>query len=311
MTITVDHIDANDARLTRHFTLKLPRFLKHFAMAGAGFSPALPLLARGLGAFLWYSHFLDPVLAGGHSFGQPPPILRDPSLKAHFSNLSGRALADFLGRELEQALATWSYEGLMTVLAYPQVGPRPDLVAVGPQSVTAIEAKGYARTSVSDADMLQFKHQAAQGPIPRHRWAASVAFGLYDSVRVRYHDPAGEGRQPTREDSLKHLERYFVEVNATARQLRGTTRTINGRPYVAMPLTDAARGRMPLDIAGSDTLTKVTLLIDPVRAADTLDVLRSALANARSEQELVSPASTIDTDSMFIDTDGIGISLAS
>jgi hypothetical protein len=137
--------------------------------------------------------YLEPLVFGSDSFGERIPILRDPTLKAHFSNLAGRAFADFLGREIGQAWATLSYEGVLIQSGTQVAGARPDLLAVNPFWVVALEAKGYVKRWVSDEEMSRHKEQANEGPIPKDSWAASVAYALYDAVRVKYLDP--DGRQ--------------------------------------------------------------------------------------------------------------------
>ncbi len=167
MNFAVDYTDAAGTTQSLSYTITLARFVEHFVMAGAGFSPTAVLLTRGIGAVAWYWDFVEPVAGGADWFGEPQPILRDPSLKAHFSNLAGRAFADFLGREIENSLVTLSYEGVLEHLDFPVEGERPDLLAVNPVRVVALEAKGYSKKSVSPVEMARHKNQARQGGTPQ------------------------------------------------------------------------------------------------------------------------------------------------
>ncbi len=142
-------------------------------------------------------------------------MLRDPTLKAHFSNLAGRAFADFLGREIEQAWVTFSYEGMLLQSGTQVIGARPDLLAVNPFRVVALEAKGYAKRSVSATEMELHKQQAQKGTLTRHSSAASVAYALYDRVRVNYLDPEDDHTTPEPESTRRQLRDYFDGVIQT------------------------------------------------------------------------------------------------
>ncbi len=192
MQFEVTYKDATGSGSTLALEITLPRFIKHFVMAGAAFTPSKTLLARGIGALAWYWDFVKPIALGANHFGEPEPLLRDPTLKAHFSNLVGRAFADFLSREIEGSWATFSYEGVLTSHGLDVSGERPDLLAVNPTRVVALEAKGYAKKSVSDLEMLIHKTQARQGVLAKDSWAASVAYALYDRVKLEY--PRSNGR---------------------------------------------------------------------------------------------------------------------
>ena len=192
MNLEVTHTNATGVTQHRSYKITLARFIKHFVSAGAGFTPSAALLARGMGAVAWYWDFIEPVALGSSSFGEPILILRDPTLKAHFSNLAGRAFADLLSRTITGSWVTFSYEGVLHQEGLSVVGPRPDLLALSLSSVVAIEAKGYTKRSVSVNEMLAHKNQARRGPLPRHACAASVAYSLYRDAKVNYLDPEDE-----------------------------------------------------------------------------------------------------------------------
>lgn len=309
MNFTTTHTDANGVTVVHSITITLARFIKHFVLAGAGFTPSAILLTRGIGALAWYWDFVEPVASGQDCFGEPVPVLRDPSLKAHFSNLTGRAFADFMGRHIANSWVTLSYEGVLEQNGFPIVGPRPDLLAVNPLSVVALEAKGYSKKSVSNAEMAVHKHQASQGRLNRHAWAASVAYGLYNKVKVKYLDPEDNAPPPSFETTRWHLERYFLEVESAAGQLGGSIRIIDGRRLEAVPLAELVRGQFPFDLDRSGVLNKVMLLIDRnvvAIASERLDRLSIIQEQGREAAEQLP---LTDSDTVFIDCDGIGISI--
>jgi hypothetical protein len=309
MNFTATHTDANGVTVVHSITITLARFIKHFVLAGAGFTPSAILLTRGIGALAWYWDFVEPVASGHDCFGEPVPVLRDPSLKAHFSNLTGRAFADFMGRHIANSWVTLSYEGVLEQNGFPIVGPRPDLLAVNPLSVVALEAKGYSKKSVSNAEMAVHKHQASQGRLNRHAWAASVAYGLYDKVKVKYLDPEDNAPAPSFKTMRRYLERYFLEVESAAGQLGGSTRIIDGRRLEAVPLTELVRGQFPFDVDRSGVLNKVMLLIDRNVVAIASERLDRISIIQEQGREAAEQLQLIDSDTVFIDCDGIGISI--
>ena len=309
MKFTATHTDAHGVTHVHSITITLARFIKHFVLAGAGFTPSAILLTRGIGALAWYWDFVEPVASGQDYFGEPVPVLRDPTLKAHFSNLTGRAFADFMGRHIANSWVTLSYEGVLEQNGLPIVGPRPDLLAVNPLSVVALEAKGYSKKSVSNAEMAVHKHQASQGRLNRHAWAASVTYGLYDKLKVKYLDPEDDAPAPSLKTTRRYLERYFLEIERAAGQLGGSTRIIDGRRLEALPLTEFVRGQFPLDVDRSGVLNKVMLLIDRNVAAIASERLDRLSIIQEQGREAAEQLPLTDSDTMFIDCDGIGISI--
>ncbi len=309
MNFTATHTDASGVTQVHSKTITLARFIKHFVLAGAGFTPSATLLRRGIGALAWYWDFVEPVASGSDRFGEPVLVLRDPTLKAHFSNLSGRAFADFMGRHYSNSWVTLSYEGVLEQNGFPMVGPRPDLLAVNPLSVVALEAKGYSKKSVSNTEMAVHKNQASQGRLSRHAWAASVAYGLYDKVKVKYLDPEDGAPAPSLETTRRYLERYFMEIDRAAVQIGGSARIIDGRWLQSVPVTELLRGQFPVDIDRSGVLNKVMLLIDRGVAAIASERLDRLSIVQEQDREVAEKLQLTDTDSTFIDCDGIGISI--
>jgi hypothetical protein len=75
--------------------------------------------------------------------------LSDPTEKGQFSNLVGKAIADFLSKRIDHSLFTVNYEAAMRLkdislsISGKQIR-RPDLPAFVPNATFAIEAKGFS-----------------------------------------------------------------------------------------------------------------------------------------------------------------------
>ena len=291
----------------RFYTITLPRFIKHFVLAGAAHTPSAVLLARGMGTLAWYWDFIKPVALGSNSFGEPIPILRDPTLKAHFSNLTGRAFADFLSRKIAGSWVTLSYEGVLQHYGLPPVvGPRPDLLALSSSSlVVAIEAKGYTKKSVSVNEMLAHKKQAGQGSLPRHTYAASVAYSLYRDAKVNYLDPEDGMPVPEPEVTRQHAQYYFAQLETAIHDFDGTERKIDGRQFTALPISEFVRDPSRHEMDSSGIFSSVTLLIDGNGVSSTATQL--ARPQADIEKTLEDRLPTIDSETIFVDGDGIGV----
>ena len=311
MNLEVTHTDATGVTQLRHYTITLPRFIKHFVLAGAAYTPSAVLLARGMGALAWYWDFVEPVALGSNFFGEPIPILRDPTLKAHFSNLTGRAFADFLSRKIVGSWITLSYEGVLQQYGLSVVGPRPDLLALSSSSlVVAIEAKGYAKRSVSMNEMLAHKNQAGQGTLPRHAYAASVAYSLYHNAKVKYLDPEDGMPVPKPEATRQQARQYFAQLETATHDINGAERTIDGRQFTALPISEFIRDHSRREMDSSGFLSAVTLLIDGSGVSSTAAQLAGPQAGIERQYVTEDRLPTIDSEATFVDGDGIGVSIA-
>ena len=163
-------------------------FVKHFAFAGLGFAPRVQKWKRLIGSLLLYSPYMS-TFCQGH-FVDP---FYDPTAKAQFSNLVGKAIADFLSKQIDGAVLTFSYEWVMRKRGLQVRGSRPDLLALLKGGVKiAIEAKGYSR---GPGNMRQHKTQALSGPLPARFAVASVAYNLYSQIKVNNWDPEREDEE--------------------------------------------------------------------------------------------------------------------
>lgn len=169
------------------FSMTRLAFAKHLGIAGQGYSPRPQKLIRVIAMYLHYSHYIQRNAFDGDHFSEPPIQLSDPTEKGQFSNLAGKAIADFLSKRIDQSIFTVNYEAAMRLKKMPVMGSRPDLLAYRHNNeVFAIEAKGY---SEGCGDMAEHKAQSQQGGIPVNFSIACVSYNLYKEVRCNYHDP--------------------------------------------------------------------------------------------------------------------------
>lgn len=187
MNIQVDHIDTNGNQHNKNFHLTRTAFAKHMAIAGQRYSPKLSKFFKTLGMFLHYSAYIQKNAFNNNRFSEPPIELSDPTEKNQFSNLAGKALADFLSKKIDKSLYTVNYEAAMRILGHKIKGQRPDLIAFSQNSVFALEAKG--RSQGNSGNMTNHKNQSKTGSIPINFSVACVSYNLYNQVKCNYHDP--------------------------------------------------------------------------------------------------------------------------
>jgi hypothetical protein len=189
MDIEVEYIDANgDVHNVIHKMTRLA-FIKHFGIAGQGYAPKPQKLMRTLGMLLHYSNYIQRTDFYNHRFSRPHISLYDPTEINHFSNLAGKAIADFLSKRIGNSQLTINYEAAMRLRGMTIGGSRPDLLAFSNNWVFAVEAKGFTN---GPGNMAEHKRQSQMGGIPVNYTIASVAHNLYRRVRCNYHDPINE-----------------------------------------------------------------------------------------------------------------------
>ena len=208
MNIPVDYINALGVNTSLNFNITRIAFAKHFAMAGQGFAPKPSKLFRTLGMALHYSNYIQRDSFYNNRFSTPPDILSDPTEKGQFSNLAGKAIADYLSKRIDNSLLTVNYEAEMRLRGIPLLGQRPDLLAYTSSTTRfAIEAKGYRGGA---GNMAKHKIQANSGNhiIPVNFSVASVSYNIYNSIRCNYHDPFNENVRFDNDD-LKNISKQY------------------------------------------------------------------------------------------------------
>jgi len=181
-------------------------FAKHLAVAGQGYAPSPKKLMRTIAMFLHYHFYLQRQDFYSNKFSIPPVQLYDPTEKGQFSNLAGKAIADFLSKRIDGSLYTVNYEAAMKLRNMPLNVGRPDLIAYTTNSSFAIEAKGY---SGGCGNITTHKNQSTTGGIPVNFTVACVSYNLYNRVKCKYHDPYNDNIQFDFEE-LKELTKNII-----------------------------------------------------------------------------------------------------
>ena len=182
------HQDAAGKKTTSINRMSFLAFVKHATFAGINrsFFPHLPFRYSSL-----FFEFIPSFFLSGH-FHRLQELANDPTETAYLSNRIGRAFADYFSKKLYGARFTHSYECAMELKGHPISGERPDFYCDALTKQFAVEAKGYSAQSISDPAMGQHKAQSKTGPLPVHFSAASVAYNLYKSPKIKFYDPEGD-----------------------------------------------------------------------------------------------------------------------
>lgn len=122
MNIPVEYKDSAGTISNRTFNLTRLAFAKHMAIAGQGYAPRPQKLLRTIGVFFHYGYYIQSHdFYNNNCFSEPPIQLSDPTEKGQFSNLVGKAIADFLSKRIDNSLFTVNYEAKITI----KEGQRP------------------------------------------------------------------------------------------------------------------------------------------------------------------------------------------
>jgi hypothetical protein len=206
MNILVEYKDPSGTITNQTHHLTRLAFAKHLAIAGQGFSPRPQKLIRALAMFFHYSSYLQQRAFNNNRFSEPPIQLSDPTEKGQFSNLAGKAIADFLSKRIDQSILTINYEAAMRLRNMPLHGRRPDLIAFRQNSMFAIEAKGYSR---GHGNMSAHKTQSQTGGIPVNFSVACVSYNLFNNVQCKYHDPYNDNVTYDNDLLKKLTQKYY------------------------------------------------------------------------------------------------------
>ncbi|MEQ7870446.1 hypothetical protein V6R97_07310 [Chromohalobacter salexigens] len=216
MKIKVEHLDDKGRFEDLEFDLTYLQFTKHLAFAGMGVHRSLYNLFRFTGYML---EFVQYWRIREDRFAVPEVILHDPTELGQLSNRIGKGLADFLAKRIYGAKYTHNYESAMVQYGHPIKGRRPDLYCDTGSRQFAVEAKGYKVSSVSENKMLEHKSQSLEGPVPVHFSVASVAFDLYESPTIKFHDPVGEGIEYAEGINKKLISIYYRSIMYSIEQV--------------------------------------------------------------------------------------------
>lgn len=202
MKIAVEYLDKHGNLSNKNYSISKIGLVKHMAIAGQRHAPSSHKILKTIGMFFQFGYYLQSNSLKNDKFSLPPNHLYDPTEKGQFSNIAGKAIADFLAKKIDNAIHTVNYEAAMKMKGMPITGSRPDLLAFTNKLTFAIEAKGYSRSSVNN--MADHKIQSTTGGIPVNFTVASVSYNLYDQVKCKYYDPYN--------DNIKFDDELFAKV---------------------------------------------------------------------------------------------------
>ncbi|HHV84539.1 MAG TPA: hypothetical protein GXX42_01805 [Petrimonas sp.] len=206
MNIIVEYKDTSGTISNQTHSLTRLAFAKHLAIAGQGYAPRPQKLIRTFAMLFHYSYYIQQQAFNNNRFSEPPIQFSDPTEKGQFSNLAGRAIADFLSKRIDQSIFTVNYEAAMRLRGMRLNVGRPDLLAYTQNAMFAIEAKGF---SGGHKNMTIHKAQSQTGGIPVNFSVACVSYNLFSNVRCKYHDPYNDNVPYDNELLKKITQRYY------------------------------------------------------------------------------------------------------
>lgn len=309
MNITVEYKDQNGIFTNQIKHLTRLAFAKHLGIAGQGYAPRPQKLIRTIAMFFHYSYYMQRHAFYNDRFSEPPIQLSDPTEKGQFSNLAGKAIADFLSKQIDQSIFTVNYEAAMRVLGMPLNVSRPDLLAFKQNSMFAIEAKGF---SGGHRNMVDHKDQSRKGGIPVNYTVASVSYNLYNNVQCKYHDPYNDSVEFDAKLLKEMSKHYYKGLLGFLDQKYFEYREIdfqNERFYEVELLNQNFEKIFPDDFA-----------FHPIWRFEILDYYRPRLILPSNIEDLAERGLTRETrpflfeakeqnDNIYIDNDRIGISI--
>lgn len=311
MNISVEHINPTGTVSNLTFRLTRLAFAKHLAIAGQGYAPRPQWLLRTIGMLFHYGFYIQRQAFYSNRFSEPPTSLSDPTEKGQFSNLAGKAIADFLSKRIDNSLYTVNYEAVMRLQGQKLKGQRPDLVAYSPTSMFAIEAKG--RHQGNPGKMTKHKTQAQSGTVRVNFSVACVSFDLFNQVRCNYHDPYNDN-VPYDNETLRTLTKSYYE---------GLSGFLNEKifEYQEIQVQGETFYEIELFYRRFDSLLPGEFPFQPLRYFEIFEFYRPRLILPKNIFEYAENGITNDTkpfnfeakedDYLYIDNDRVGLRLRS
>ena len=108
----------------------------------------------------------------------------------------------------------------------------------------------------------------------------------------------------------QRAHQYFAQLETTVHDFDGAERTIDDRQFTTLPISEFVRGRSRRDMDSLEILNAVTLLIDGKGVSSIATQLGRPQADMEKKYVTEERLPTIDSDTIFVDGDGIGISVA-
>jgi hypothetical protein len=276
-------------------------YIKHMAISGQSFSPFINKLKKMLGMFFVYSDYLGLSSYRNSSFSKPAPPFYDQTTTAQFSNIAGKAIADFLAKKLDKAIISFNYDAALKISGLPVQGIRPDLLCANSTDIFSIEAKGFSKINVSQNEMDGYKQQARSGPIRVKFCVASVSYNIYNKVKVKYYDPINNSFVQNGELVKKLTIQYYQGIKQflDEKVFAIKQEIINDNNYykLTFPSKDLYK-LFPLCPFFYRYINRLSILID-VRISNFVE---NGIGNSKMGQYF-------SNENVYIDSDGVGLML--
>ncbi len=277
--------------------------LKHMAIAGQKFIPSIRKFRRIIGMFFRFSDYLSYNAIQNSFFSTPPNPLYDPTEKAHFSNVLGKAIADYLAKKINNAKVTFNYEAAMKLRGIKISDGRPDLIAIINDTCQfAIEAKGFSSPHIPTNKMIEYKNQSQQGPITVSFSVTSVTYNIYSKVKVKYYDPKNKDN-PFDKELLKNLSIQYYSgimeyVNGDLFKIEKIE--IRNKIFYKLPLLPETFIKLgSLEYVLPSCLIECPFVVSVLIDVDVKKFAEKGLTEFKKD--------FIYEDNMYIDRDGIGL----
>ena len=280
MKILLEHIDGSGKTRQETVSLGYLAFCKHAALAGAGKRKPAFYSSRYNGIVSEFRQYWE---SRATSFSLPIPFRNDPSEKAYVSYKVGRALADYFAKKIYSARFTHNYEDAMKLSGYSITGNRPDFYCDTLKKQFAIEAKGTDKKSISDRKMREHKTQSKCGPLSVQFSVASVAYNLYASPSVKFHDPIGEDVEYNKESNQELRSQYFNSILDSVAEMN-------------LPENQIVKGDYISYVLPTDNQQALSLLVH-----------RAIVERDWGGDDWFPENQDTEEDSIYIDLDGIGL----
>lgn len=288
MLLTGDYIDGTGASTAISKSVSLARMLKHAAIAGYGGNVGrIGCFVKSFGLLAYYSEYFD-IRYGFVLQGFKNPKTINPTQKSHFSVIASTAIADILSKDILLVKHTHTYEDAMSAAGIPIKGSRPDLYCASMTKKYAIEVKGDSKLSISGGFEASAKARACNpaNPLIVNAGFASILYGIYKSPKFRFIDPTISDDRFDGEFHKRLAIRYY---NAVLSELLNSSKssmlTLDGRVFVIREIKfDEIVCRLMVDEAIKDAIDS-------------------------SSNILINGFPSIDTEDVFVDVDGIGVSI--
>lgn len=196
------------------YTISLPEFLNSVVKSIRWNVSSTNLQLRSTGFYLYYFDYFPSNFDNSNGFVDPKI---DPTEKAHFSNVVGRAFADYLAKRLLNVSYSENYEH---VTGDTGSLSRPDLISTSHNRDTfAIEAKGYTQKIGTGSILVEeAKNQAGNGTYSTTYEVASITSYIYDSLKVIFKDPNGDEKKLSKDELAESAVKYYKLIFKSLRR---------------------------------------------------------------------------------------------